>query len=44
MRPEKVVCDMTKTRALLLALTLAVGAALAVQWPEIRRYIRMERM
>jgi hypothetical protein len=35
---------MTKTRALLLLLTVAVGAAVAIQLPEIRRYLRMERM
>jgi hypothetical protein len=35
---------MTKARALMLLLTIAAGAAVAVQWPEIRRYMRMERM
>lgn len=36
---------MTKARVLLLLLlTATVGAAVAVQWPEIRRYMRMERM
>jgi hypothetical protein len=35
---------MTKLRVLMLLLTVAAGAAVARQWPEIRRYIQMERM